>query len=67
MSLYEAIQKLQRTEYLNTLILIILRDLMPTVKSNVEPTSAEYALAYKAMFMLYQGLNPKVPVLVRTN
>jgi len=40
---------------------------MPTVKSNVEPTSAEYALAYKTMFILHQGLNPKVPVLVRTD
>lgn len=67
LSLYEAIQKLQRTKYLNTLILIILRDLIPTVKSNIEPTSAEYASTYKAMFILHQGLNPKVPVLVRTD
>lgn len=67
LSLYEAIQKLQRTEYLNKLIFIILRDLIPTVKSNVEPTNAEYALVYKTMFVLHQGLNPKVPVLVRTD
>ncbi|KAL6449340.1 hypothetical protein ACFW04_000744 [Cataglyphis niger] len=67
LSLYEAVQKLQRTEYLNTLIIIILRDLMPIVKSNIEPTSTEYTLAYKVMFILHQGLNPKVPVLVRTD
>lgn len=67
LSLYEAIQKLQRTKYLNTLILIILHDLMPAVKSNIESTSAEYSSIYKAMFILHQGLNPKVPVLVRTD
>ncbi|KAL6265174.1 hypothetical protein P5V15_005259 [Pogonomyrmex californicus] len=67
LSLYEIIQKLQRINYLNTLIQIILRDVIPTVKSNIEPASAEYAQAYKTMFILYQGLNPKVPVLVRTD
>ncbi|XP_011861494.1 PREDICTED: uncharacterized protein LOC105558427 [Vollenhovia emeryi] len=67
LSLYEAIQKLQRTKYLNIWIQIILRDVIPTIKSNLEPTSAEYAQAYKTMFILYQGLNPKVPVLVKTD
>jgi len=67
LSLYEAIQKLQRTKYLNTLIQIILRDVIPTIKSNIEPTSTEYAQAYKTMFILYQGLNPELPVLVRTD
>ncbi|XP_039306213.1 uncharacterized protein LOC105198689 isoform X2 [Solenopsis invicta] len=67
LSLYEAIQKLQRTKYLNTLIEIVLRDVIPTIKSNIEPVSTEYAQAYKTMFILYQGLNPKVPVLVRTD
>ncbi|XP_012063844.1 PREDICTED: uncharacterized protein LOC105627168 [Atta cephalotes] len=67
LSLYEAIQKLQRTKYLNTLIEIVLRDMIPTVKSNIEPASAEYAQAYKTLFILYQGLNPEVPVLVKTD
>ncbi|XP_012527683.1 uncharacterized protein LOC105831813 [Monomorium pharaonis] len=65
--LYEAIQKLQRTKYFNTLIEIVLRDVIPTVKSNIESASAEYAQTYKTIFVLYQGLNPKVPVLVRTD
>lgn len=67
LSLCEAIQKLQRTKYLNTLIQIILRDVIPAVKSNVDPASAEYAQAYKTIFILHQGLNPEVPVLVRTD
>ncbi|KAG5322628.1 PDI isomerase, partial [Pseudoatta argentina] len=67
LSLYEAIQKLQRTTYLNTLIEIVLRDAIPTVKSNIKPASAEYAQAYKTLFILYQGLNPEVPVLVKTD
>ncbi|KAL0103410.1 hypothetical protein PUN28_017583 [Cardiocondyla obscurior] len=65
--LYEAIQKLQRTKYLNTLIQIILRDVIPTIKSNFGPTSSEFAQAYKTLFILQQGLNPEVPVLVKTD
>nr|XP_012231616.1 PREDICTED: uncharacterized protein LOC105677515 [Linepithema humile] len=67
LSLYEAMQRLQRTEYRNTLIGIILRDVIPAVKSNIDPTSAEYARAYKTIFVLCQDLNPEVPVLVRTD
>lgn len=67
LSLYEAVQKLQRTEYLNTLIQTILRDVIPAIKSNIDPASAEYARAYKTMFILCQGLNPEVPVLVKTD
>jgi len=65
MLLYEAIQKLQRTKYLNTLIQIVLRDVIPNIKSNIEPASAEYTQMYKTIFILYQGLNPKVPVLAK--
>lgn len=67
LSLYEAMQKLQRTKYLNTLIQIILHDVIPTIKSNIESASVEYTQAYKTMFILYQGLNPEVPVLVKTD
>lgn len=67
LSLYETMQRLQRTEYLNTLIGIVLRDVIPAIKSNIDPTSAEYARAYKTIFVLCQGLNPEVPVLVRTD
>lgn len=65
--LYEAIQKLQHTKYLDTLIQIILHNIIPVIKSNFDPTSTEYAQVYKMIFILYQGLNPEVPVLVRTD
>ncbi|XP_014473302.1 PREDICTED: uncharacterized protein LOC106743710 [Dinoponera quadriceps] len=67
LSLYEAVQKLQRAEYLNTLIQTILCDVIPAIRSNIDPASAEYARAYKTIFILSQGLNPEVPVLVRTD
>lgn len=67
LSLYEAMQKLQRTEYSNALIRVILRDVIPKVKSNTDPTSAEYVRVYKTLFILHQGMNPKLPVLVRTD
>lgn len=68
LSLYEAIQKIQLTEYQDNLIRIVLCDVIPAVKSTpVYPSSAEYARIYKTMFILCQGLNPKVPVLVNTD
>ncbi|EFN85404.1 uncharacterized protein LOC105182388 [Harpegnathos saltator] len=67
LALYEAMQKLQRTKYLNALIQTVLRDVIPAIKSHMDPASAEYARAYKTMLILCQGLNPQVPVLVKTD
>lgn len=67
LSLCEAMQELQRSEYLNILIQFILRNVIPATKSTIALTKADYARAYKTIFVLQQGLNPEMPVLVRTD
>lgn len=67
LSLYEAIQKLQRAKYLNTLIQIILQDVTPVVTCNIGSMDTEYVQVFKTISILSQGLNPKAPVLVRTD
>ncbi|KAG7205443.1 hypothetical protein KM043_007435 [Ampulex compressa] len=64
---FETMQELQQTCYLKHLINIILRTVVPKLKHSFDPENPEHILAYKMIWILHQGLNPKLPVLVRTD
>lgn len=65
-SFLEVLQQFQQTEYLNTMIEILLHDVIPKVMYYFKPTDAAYLQIYKMINILSQGLNPKHPVLVKT-
>lgn len=65
-SLFDAIQKLQRTKYREVLINYLLHKVIPHVKNSLKPDSKEFVEAYKMSYTIIQILNPKVPVLVKT-
>ncbi|XP_035728339.1 uncharacterized protein LOC118444300 isoform X1 [Vespa mandarinia] len=65
-SLYEVLQEFQHTKYVNTIIEILLKDIIPKMMHCFEPTDDIYLQIYKMIDILSQGLNPENPVLVRT-
>lgn len=65
-SLYEVLQEFQHTKYVNTIIEILLKDVIPKMMDCFEPTDDIYLQIYKMIDILSQGLNPENPVLVRT-
>ncbi|KAL2738306.1 hypothetical protein V1477_011665 [Vespula maculifrons] len=66
LSLYEVLQKFQHTKYVNTIIEILLKDVIPKMMHFLKPTDDMYLQIYKMIDILSQGLNPENPVLVRT-
>lgn len=65
-SFYEVLQEFQHTKYVNTIIEILLKDVISKVMDCFEPTDDIYLQIYKMIDILSQGLNPENPVLVRT-
>lgn len=66
LSLYEVLQEFQHTKYVNTIIEILLKDVIPKMMHFLKPTDDMYLQIYKMIDILSQGLNPENPVLVRT-
>ncbi|KAL7302806.1 hypothetical protein TKK_0004845 [Trichogramma kaykai] len=61
------VQKLQRKVYESQLIDLFVASLVPKICRGLEPSSPEYALAYKLMIAMVQVLNPRLPVLAKTD
>ncbi|XP_076247332.1 protein disulfide isomerase isoform X1 [Calliopsis andreniformis] len=64
---FEVMQQLQQLQYSKELIQIILQNVLPNMKLHFDPTKPEFVKMYKAIYILCQGLNPKIPILVRTD
>lgn len=64
---FDIMQKFQYIQYYNDLIKIIIEDILPNMKIFFDYTQLEYVKIYKMIFILYQGLDPKIPILVRIN
>ncbi|XP_076639711.1 uncharacterized protein LOC143351747 [Colletes latitarsis] len=64
---FEMIQQLQQIQYFKDLIKILSEDLLPSMIMFFDFTKPEYVKIYKMICILHQGLNPKVPILVRTD
>ncbi|XP_017756487.1 PREDICTED: putative histone-lysine N-methyltransferase 1 [Eufriesea mexicana] len=62
---FNIIQHLQYIQYHDDLIEIITEDVLPNMNIFSDSTQLEYIKIYKMISILYQGLNPKIPVLVR--
>lgn len=60
------LQQFQQTKYFNTIIEILLHDVIPKTIHFFKPTDAAYLQIYKMVNILSQGLNPKSPVFVKT-
>ncbi|XP_076657942.1 uncharacterized protein LOC143362034 [Halictus rubicundus] len=67
LSFFEMIQQLQQIKYFKDLVNILLKEVLPNVTTSFDSTKPEYIKIYKMMYILHQGLNPKMPVLVRTD
>lgn len=67
LSFFEMIQQLQQIKYFRDLVDILLKEVLPNVTTSFDPAKPEHIKIYKTMFILHQGLNPKIPVLVRTD
>ncbi|CAL7943600.1 unnamed protein product [Xylocopa violacea] len=67
LSFFDVLQQLQCTKYYEDLINIIAQEILPNMKICFNPTQLEYIKIYKMFSILHQGLNPKIPVLVRTD
>lgn len=63
---FNIMQKFQYIQYYNDLIKIIVDDILPNMKI-FDYTQLEYVKIYKMISILYQGLDPKIPILVRIN
>ncbi|XP_012274197.2 uncharacterized protein LOC105696358, partial [Orussus abietinus] len=63
----ETMQRLQRTCYRKDLIDLLIGDVIPQIKMRLDPKTREYAEAYKMIVVISQPINPRVPVLVRTD
>ncbi|XP_043514858.1 uncharacterized protein LOC122531193 [Frieseomelitta varia] len=63
----DIMQQFQHIQYYNDLIKIIAEDILPNANAFLNYTQSEYVKIYKMISILYQGLNPKIPILVRTD
>ncbi|KAK2584929.1 hypothetical protein KPH14_002524 [Odynerus spinipes] len=66
LSFFEILQEFQQTEYFNTMIEILLKDTIPKMMHFLKSTDDVYLQIYKMIDILSQGLNPKNPILVKT-
>ena len=64
---FEMTQQLQQIQYYKDLIETISKDVLPSIKMCFDSTKSEHVKFYKMICILCQGLNPKIPVLVRTD
>lgn len=64
---FDIMQKFQYIQYYNDLIKIILKDILPNMEIFFNYTQLEYVKIYKMISILCQGLDPKIPILVRIN
>ncbi|CAK9823902.1 hypothetical protein ANTRET_LOCUS2153 [Anthophora retusa] len=64
---FHVIEKMQYIQYYKGLIKIVIEDVLPNVKMLFNPTQLEYVKLYKMISILHQDLNPKIPVLVKTD
>lgn len=64
---FDIMQKFQYIQYYSDLIKIIVEDILPNMKTFFDYTQLEYVKIYKMISILYQGLDPKIPILVRIN
>lgn len=67
LSFFEMIQQLQQIKYFRDLVNILLKEVLPNVTTSFDPVNPEHIKIYKMMYILHQGLNPKIPVLVRAD
>lgn len=67
LSFFELLQQLQHIHYSRSLIAKLLKEVLPNMKMFFDSTQSEYVKMYKMIYILYQGLNPKIPILVSTN
>lgn len=65
-SLFDALQQLQRAKYQEVLVHYLLHKVVPDAKKFLDSNSKEFSEAYKMCFTIIQVLNPKATVLVRT-
>ncbi|XP_076381074.1 uncharacterized protein LOC143260184 [Megalopta genalis] len=65
LSFFEMLQQLQQIRYFKDLVNIIIKEVLPNVTRSFDFTKPECIKIYKMMYILHQGLNPKIPVLVR--
>ncbi|XP_078039795.1 protein disulfide isomerase isoform X1 [Augochlora pura] len=67
LSFFEMLQQLQQVKYFKDLVNIIIKEVLPNVTMTFDFTKPECIKLYKMLYILHQGLNPKIPVLVRTD
>ena len=65
-SLFGAMQQLQRAKYREVLVHYLLYKVIPDAKKLLDYNSKEFIGTYKMCFTIIQVLNPKAPVLVKT-
>ncbi|XP_015431260.1 PREDICTED: uncharacterized protein LOC107187631 [Dufourea novaeangliae] len=67
LSFFEMTQQLQQIQYVKDLVDIISEEILPSITVSFDSAKPEYIKIYKMICILCQGLNPKIPVLVRTD
>ncbi|XP_016841465.1 uncharacterized protein LOC100121697 isoform X3 [Nasonia vitripennis] len=63
---YDFIQKIQRKVYETELMELLMQTVIPQLKELFDPASKEFAETYKTIATVVQILNPRVPVLAKT-
>lgn len=63
---FEMIQQLQQIQYFKDYINIISENVLSNMMF-FDSTEPEYVKIYKMICVLYQGLNPKIPILVQAD
>ncbi|XP_068967300.1 uncharacterized protein [Bombus flavifrons] len=64
---FDVVQQVQHIQYYDDLMKIIAEDVLPNMNIFLDCTQLEYVKIYKMISILYQGLNSKIPILVRTD
>lgn len=63
---YSLIQSVQRKSYERDLVELLLTTVIPKLKELIDPSSQEFIEVYKMMATVTQILNPRVPILAKT-
>nr|XP_031830761.1 uncharacterized protein LOC116426230 [Nomia melanderi] len=64
---FETMQELQQVHYYKDIVNIISKEILPNVTISFDSAKPEYVKIYKMIYILLQGLNSRIPVLVRTD
>lgn len=67
LALFGLMQQIQESKYRRSLVDLLISEAVPWVNSTLDPTSEDYANAYKTISIISNLPNSRVPVLVRTD